>query len=139
MAGNCLSIRNPSLAPGSGLWLVNAMPPQEATPAHVAGPDTACAADQLPGYRVEPAAGPVPAIAIAGFAGAFTKEGGLVSADLDREGGPEFFRACTSTEGVHFTIWAGEPLTGRLRWHRYYYLGYDVEPNCKPEESGPAK
>ncbi|HEX9108921.1 MAG TPA: hypothetical protein VF832_16860, partial [Longimicrobiales bacterium] len=43
---------------------------------------------------------------------------------------PERFRACTSMEGVHLTIWSGPPLRGRLRWHRYFYLGYDVEPSC---------
>ena len=38
---------------------------------------------------------------------------------------------CRSSEGLHFTVWAGEPLTSRPLWHMYYYLGYDVEPSCK--------
>ena len=41
------------------------------------------------------------------------------------------FRSCTSMEGMHFTIWRGEPLTGKRLWHDYYYLGYDTEPTCK--------
>ena len=60
--------------------------------------------------------------------------GGLASADLDGDGTPERFRACTSAEGVHLTIWSGRPPTERLRWHRYYYLGYDVEPSCTAAE-----
>jgi len=41
------------------------------------------------------------------------------------------FRACTSREGIHFTVWQGKPLVGKRVWHAYFYLGYDVEPSCK--------
>lgn len=44
------------------------------------------------------------------------------------------FRSCTSMEGIHFTIWRGEALTGKRLWHDYYYLGYDTEPTCKDED-----
>lgn len=44
------------------------------------------------------------------------------------------FRSCTSMEGIHFTIWRGEALTGKRLWHDYYYLGYDTEPACKDED-----
>jgi hypothetical protein len=50
--------------------------------------------------------------------------------DLDRDGAREDYRACTSSEGVHLTVWAGEALRSRRVWHHYHYLGYDVEPNC---------
>jgi hypothetical protein len=76
----------------------------------------------------------MPVIAISGFAGAFARDGDLMTADLDRDGRPEFFRSCTSTEGIHFTIWSGKPLGGTLRWHRYFYLGYDVMPTCAPAD-----
>ncbi len=49
-------------------------------------------------------------------------------------------RSCTSREGLHLTIWEGEPLKTRRLWHHYWYLGYDVEPSCVDadvEESGP--
>jgi hypothetical protein len=55
--------------------------------------------------------------------------------DLDQDGVAEHYRSCASTEGVHLTVWAGEPHTGRRIWHAYYYLGYDVEPNCSAAES----
>jgi hypothetical protein len=50
------------------------------------------------------------------------------------EGIPELvsFRVCTSSEGLHFTLWQGKPLVGKRLWHCYFYLGYDVEPSCKP-------
>ncbi|MGH7460086.1 MAG: hypothetical protein ACREMA_03540 [Longimicrobiales bacterium] len=50
--------------------------------------------------------------------------------DLDNDGTPESYRSCTSSEGLHLTVWNGEPLTGRRVWHYYHYLGYDVEPTC---------
>src|SRR5262245_566274 len=40
------------------------------------------------------------------------------------------FRSCTSMEGLHFFVWARNGLKARKVWHRYYYLGYDVEPSC---------
>src|SRR6266478_6016907 len=63
--------------------------------------------------------------------------GANVVADLDGDGRLEFFRSCTSQEGVHFTIWADKPLQGKRRWHRYVYLGYDVEPTCTDPETEP--
>ena len=74
------------------------------------------------------------AIAIIGFSGPFEVRGGIVAADLDGDGGKEFFRACASHEGIHFTVWSGKPLKGRLRFHAYHYAGYDLEPNCSGEE-----
>lgn len=56
--------------------------------------------------------------------------------DLDADGVRESFRMCTSHEGVHVTAWAGEPLTSRRVWHRYHYLGYDVDPSCTDVETG---
>ncbi len=63
-------------------------------------------------------------------AGLVAVEAGALTGDLDGDGTPEYFRMCSSTEGLHLTIWSGEPLDGTQRWHFYYYLGYDVEPNC---------
>jgi len=71
-----------------------------------------------------------PAIAIAGFNGSLKVENGKVRGDLNGDGRLESFRLCTSNEGLHLTVWTGEPLKGKRLWHEYYYLGYDVEPNC---------
>jgi hypothetical protein len=43
-------------------------------------------------------------------------------------------RRCTSTEGVHLTVWSGVPLRSSRLWHAYWYLGYDVEPDCRPAD-----
>ena len=47
---------------------------------------------------------------------------------------PLTFRACTSSEGVHLTVWSGKPLKGKRVWHAYHALGYDVEANCTPKD-----
>ncbi len=60
----------------------------------------------------------------------FTEKSGKVIGDLNKDGVPESFRDCTSMEGVHLTIWSGEPLKGTKLRHAYFYLGYDVEPSC---------
>ena len=39
-------------------------------------------------------------------------------------------KMCASTEGLHLTAWAD----GRRVWHTYFYLGYDVDPDCTDEE-----
>lgn len=55
------------------------------------------------------------------------------SRDVDHDGNAERFRACTSREGLHLTVWSGEV----RHWHRYHPLGYDTEPTCTPAESQP--
>lgn len=54
----------------------------------------------------------------------------VVSCELEPGGPPQFFRTCASREGLHFSVWSGKPLDGARRWHAYYYLGYDIEPDC---------
>jgi hypothetical protein len=40
------------------------------------------------------------------------------------------FRQCAGSEALHLTAWVND----RRIWHGFYYLGYDVEPDCKPGE-----
>ncbi|HXN75833.1 MAG TPA: hypothetical protein VN876_04300 [Gemmatimonadaceae bacterium] len=47
------------------------------------------------------------------------------------------FRTCASEEGIHTTAWSGVPLSSPRRWHAYYYLGYDVEPDCTAADYAP--
>jgi hypothetical protein len=61
-------------------------------------------------------------------------ENKLASVDLNGDAKPEFFRLCTSNEGLHLTIWNGKPLSGKRIWHYYYYLNYDTEPTCKQKD-----
>jgi hypothetical protein len=46
---------------------------------------------------------------------------------------PLRFRECASSEGLHLSAWRGN----RRTWHEYWYLGFDVEPNCSEEETAP--
>jgi hypothetical protein len=74
--------------------------------------------------------GPFHGIGLAGAPVRVQKVKGSIAADLDGDGRNEFFRDCTTSEGVYFTIWTGAPLKGSRRWHQYLYLGYDVSPTC---------
>lgn len=53
-----------------------------------------------------------------------------ISGDLTADGVSESLRICTSQEGLWFSVWTGEPLTGRRVWSEYVALFYDVEPSC---------
>jgi hypothetical protein len=75
-----------------------------------------------------------PALGVAGTSAQFKLMSTQVTADLDGDGRREFFRECSSTEGLHMTVWSGSPISGQLRWHRYHYLGYALEPNCTNKE-----
>ncbi len=55
------------------------------------------------------------------------------SIDLDGNGVADSLTACTSLEGVHFAVWKDEPYAGKPFWTDYYYVGYDVEPDCPDE------
>jgi hypothetical protein len=66
----------------------------------------------------------------------FGVTGVAVAADIDGDSQQEYFRSCTSTEGVHLTVWSGTALTGQRRWHAYHYLGYDMVPSCTSAEIG---
>jgi hypothetical protein len=82
---------------------------------------------------------PAPFIGVAVLgprASSFEATNGVLTADLDGDGQREFFRSCTSVEGVHLTVWSGAPLTGQRRWHAYHYVGYDMVPSCTPAEIG---
>ncbi len=58
------------------------------------------------------------------------KLNGQVSGDVNGDGKPEYFTQCSSSEGLHFSIWTEKPDSGEPLWSGYYYLGYDIEPNC---------
>ncbi len=74
------------------------------------------------------------AFGVAGFSGEFQRHDGFIRADLDGDGLEDAFRSCTSREGVHLRVWNGEPRKGTRKWHRYHYLGFDVEPDCTEKD-----
>lgn len=50
--------------------------------------------------------------------------------DLDNDGIQDSFSSCASSEGINFDIWSTTPYKSKNIWNGYYYLGYDIEPNC---------
>jgi hypothetical protein len=119
----CLEIRNRSLAPGATLALVAG---SASAAAQVAQQDSSCPNGnpvdaQYERYRLRLTQGTlapsVPTIAIVG-----------------RPSGHDTYRSCASSEGIHLTIWSGQPLKSERRWHQYYYIGYDLEPDCTPAD-----
>jgi hypothetical protein len=72
--------------------------------------------------------------AIIRSAGVIAAKGNNVEGDLDGDGTKESFRMCLSSEGAHYQVWTGEPLTGNPRWHWYVYAGYDTDPNCTEKD-----
>ena len=58
-----------------------------------------------------------------------------VFAKLDNPERMVAFRACTSMEGLHMTAWLNAPITGLRVWHRYHYVGYDMEVSCLPVDT----
>lgn len=60
--------------------------------------------------------------------------GDTVMLEVEQGKEPWRFRTCASEEGIHATAWSGVPLGSPRRWHAYYYLGYDVEPDCTPAD-----
>jgi hypothetical protein len=145
--GICLAIANSTLANGANVTLVSPQRPQATARARITQrTNTTCSpspatSDGLSFYLVklvksdrgfvrndEPLS---PGIAIVGAPLKFTPKAGTVSMDVDGDGRRDYFRTCTSNEGVHLTVWTGLPLKGKLRWRSAYYLGYDVVPTCK--------
>ena len=54
----------------------------------------------------------------------------IVVADVNGDGKQDVFTLCASSEGLHFDIWTEKPYAGEPIWSGYYYLAYDIEPNC---------
>jgi hypothetical protein len=141
---SCLSIDTGALPAGARLRVIDPQT-QRTHNAVVARADQMCAREQggsTHGYAItiDDATAPAPFVGI-GLMGdpRLQTAGALLTADVDDDRHPEFFRSCTSQEGVHLTIWSDAALTGRRRWHRYYPLGYDVDPTCVPAESASGK
>jgi hypothetical protein len=79
----------------------------------------------------------LPAMAVAVVTAPLTMKDSTVTADLDGDGKADVFRSCTSADGAHLTLWDGVPPNGRREWHRYVYLGYDLEATCSDAETKP--
>jgi len=61
---------------------------------------------------------------------------GAVSLHIDEALQDVRVRVCSSMEGLHLTLWSGEPLKAPRVWHLYYYLGYDLQQTCQQGDTG---
>jgi hypothetical protein len=141
---HCLSIRAQDLRPGAQLALADPTDSAAVIKGVITGSiDGACRGEgpgpehHFYGVRVESQVTPQPGtvwFALLLPDGILKASPRGIEGDIDGDGTVERLRVCTSNEGLHLTIWSGEPLVGPRRWHRYFYLGYDVEPSCAPKD-----
>lgn len=147
----CIAIRNSHIAAGTAVvmvWVpvVGETEPAELLGAHAIENAGACTSDSTMAfvghsdsrYRLEVLSG---RMSPGGFyfgvlapIEKFHADQQSVVAQLEANEPPATFRACTSHEGVHLTIWGGEPLKGARLWHRYVHFDYETEPRCQEPE-----
>lgn len=138
----CLSIKNPGLKPGQTVTLIW-------TPIEVAAAKPAIRRGRIAAKLAAPCdpTNHVPDNSIYQLAGDKFDHGrvyfaivgtvrdqrlsGTQASAILANVGRISFRSCTSMEGLHLFASSGEGLKSKTVWHSYYYLGYDVEPNCK--------
>jgi hypothetical protein len=147
----CFAIHNANIAPSTPVTLVSPMPPQTFIQAETAGPSqSACPISKdvdptVSNYDIHLPQGSVPKLtpllAVLGAAAPFSMApNNSVQADLDQNGKMKSFRACSGTNGIHLTVWSGNPLDGTLLWHGYYYEPSNpgLGPSCTAREmAGP--
>jgi len=57
-----------------------------------------------------------------------------VYANLDGDGFKNTFRIAYSGEGAHPTVWSGQPLVSKRKWHGHFHLNYEVDPDATPKD-----
>ena len=137
-----LAMDGPALDPGTKITLVTIDDPQKVSFAVIKDQITgseimAKHIVQAPYYEVtpSPASGVLPSLAIAIVDRLeVEQQGSIAILRAGKNSDTIRVRSCASSEGLHFTLWAGEPLKSTRLWHMYYYLGYDVEPDCQPAD-----
>lgn len=135
----CLTIKNAKLKPGDAVAVISTEGAVEQAQVS-AKLDKSCSRDrntepddsfytlQLYKNRLPPSS---LGLGIADYSGPFENTGEFVGFNTVRlAGNADFFSSCTGSEGVNLLVWNGLPRQGMLEWHRYYYLGYDVEATC---------
>lgn len=145
----CLAIHNANLASGTPVTLVAPLPPQSSVQGQIgAASNTPCPVAKdvdasLSNYDIQLSAGASvpklqPLIAATGASSPFTPgPNNQVQADLDQNGKLQTFRACASNDGIHLTVWDGNPLQGTLIWHGFYYdpAASGLAPPCTEKET----
>jgi len=63
----------------------------------------------------------------------FTSNQGFINTDLNNNGINENYSSCTGSEGINFLIQEKQKSKKVTLWKSYYYLGYDITPDCPTE------
>lgn len=137
----CLAIKNPRLKTGQRISVVLPHRPQSVLSGFVKQKvGKSCSSDmdvfQSASFYLLRIKSKEPSFIALGFIGTqrISLIKGIARIDLNGDRRREYFRTCTSNEGVHLTVWTGKPLIGRRIWHTYYYLPYDTEPTCTKKD-----
>jgi hypothetical protein len=139
---HCLALGGAALEAGAPVTLITLSKPQRVFRAAVVRQVTECSSlvhQNAPGpyYLLRADASqdlaPQLAIAVAGRPLARSVDG-EIRIDLSNRIRQARIRSCSSSEGLHLTVWSGVPLRSTRLWHTYWYLGYDVEPDCRPAD-----
>jgi hypothetical protein len=148
---SCVAIHNANVAPSTPVTLVSPMAPQTFIQAEITGSSqSACPITKevdttVSNYDIRVSQGSVPKltplIAVLGASAPFSMApNNSVQADLDQNGKLKSFRACSGSDGIHLTVWSGNPLDGTMLWHGYYYEPSNpgLGPSCTAREmAGP--
>ncbi len=144
--GRCLAISNPKLVTGTPVAVIIAGEPQRIEQARIQQPtdsSTTCSAllppraksNATPGTtfyaldasKIEPTD---LGFGIVSPPAQPEVVNGVARIDLNRNGHPVVFASCSTSEGIKFTAWTDKAYQGEPRWSKYYYMGYDLTPNC---------
>lgn len=134
----CLIMTGPKLAPGTRV-LVVVDNPQTAFEATVrAIRDSACAANSMvsgTSYAIDlgdsPTSGPDLGIAVLEAGSKVVRQGKHTMVRTPGDRTPLRIATCASGEGIHLTAWRGS----KRVWHEYFYVGFDLEPDCTEPET----
>lgn len=139
-----LAMAGPLLAPGTKLTLISPGIPQTLRTVRIVA-ETPNDGDDFterivgPYYEVaatDAVTKPLPAFAVAVLTeGPATKIGDEFSLKMSATQPDVRAKWCASYEGIHFTLWSGEPLKASRLWHIYYNVGGNLRPTCDPLET----
>lgn len=141
----CMAIHNGNLTNGAAVTLISPTAPPSYVPGTVSGiaqqpcPITQTVDTTVSNYSID-VQGPIPKltplIAVLGTPVVTTNANNVPQADVDQTGHPVSFRACSADNGIHLTVWSGDPLKGTMLWHGFYYEAGNpgTAPPCAPGE-----
>ena len=143
----CFATESRTLSPGDSITLVSAPVPGapgfgRVIPAAIGTAGVICGADSTAAqgfgdftYALRSNQKPTEPgelyIGVVAAAHQFHARGRDVVANLGPRWPALGFRACTSEEGLHLTVWAGQPLKAQRLWHWYVHFDYSTQVTCE--------